>query len=704
MMKVSYTSWFLDAFNYAIHSNIDVLNLSIGGPDFLDKPFVEKVWELSANNIIVISAIGNDGPLFGTLNNPADMLDVIGVGSVDNSGQVSPFSSRGMTMWELPEGYGRAKPDVLAPGQSIIGSKLFDGCRVLSGTSVASPVVAGIIALLISSLSKEEKERKVNPASIKQILLESSQLVQGSSVFEQGAGQIQLIPAYDLLMEYEPRASFFPSSLDLTRCPYMWPFCSQALYATGQPISINVTILNGMAVTGRVSKAPEWIPSSASASLDVLRVSLNSHSQVIWPWTGYLAVDLQVNPSETYRDFSGIIEGVIRMTISSPSRLGKGKTQESTLQLPLRVNIMPTPERSRRVLWDQFHQLSYPLGFFPRDLVWSKSDPFDWNGDHIHTNFKEMYTRLRHLGYFVEVLGEPLTCFNAENYGVLMIVDPEDSFHSEEIKKLEIDVKQKGLSVVLVADWFHPGIMEEIRFFDENTQKWWKPVTGGTNIPALNQLLKPFRMAFGKGVYEGSFRSENGRLSGYYGSGTEISRFPERGYLGSFLLKDTAASFLKGQTRTTEVAIFGLATAIDDVSGSRDRRVETGRLVLFGDSSCFDDSSRQSSCLDLIDHFLSFASQGLISDDLLLGSRELLQPFDKGPESIVLSHSSKAEFSVLSRTVSNNETENFERFLRCRGDHVKPSADATAQMQTIDPDEIVWQVRSSFSFHSSPHI
>jgi subtilisin family serine protease len=102
--RVSYTSWFLDAFNYAIHTGVDVLNLSIGGPDFLDRPFVEKVWELSANNIIVVSAIGNDGPLYGTLNNPADQMDVIGVGGVDFSGRLAKFSSRGMTTWELPAG------------------------------------------------------------------------------------------------------------------------------------------------------------------------------------------------------------------------------------------------------------------------------------------------------------------------------------------------------------------------------------------------------------------------------------------------------------------------------------------------------------------------------------------------------------------------------------------------------------------------
>ena len=41
-VAVSYTSWFLDAFNYAIMKKINVLNLSIGGPDFLDVPFVDK--------------------------------------------------------------------------------------------------------------------------------------------------------------------------------------------------------------------------------------------------------------------------------------------------------------------------------------------------------------------------------------------------------------------------------------------------------------------------------------------------------------------------------------------------------------------------------------------------------------------------------------------------------------------------------------
>ena len=39
------------------------------------------------------------------------------------------------------------------------------------------------------------------------------------------------------------------------------------------------------------------------------------------------------------------------------------------------------------------------------------------NGDHIHTNFKDMFTALRSSGYFVEVLGSSFTCFDASQYG-----------------------------------------------------------------------------------------------------------------------------------------------------------------------------------------------------------------------------------------------------------------------------------------------
>ena len=54
---------------------------------------------MTANGIIVVSAIGNDGPLYGTLNNPADQYDTIGVGGTNAQGAIAKFSSRGMSTW-----------------------------------------------------------------------------------------------------------------------------------------------------------------------------------------------------------------------------------------------------------------------------------------------------------------------------------------------------------------------------------------------------------------------------------------------------------------------------------------------------------------------------------------------------------------------------------------------------------------------------
>ena len=47
-----------------------------------------------------------------------------------------------LLLQELPGGYGRVKPDIVTYGAGVRGSGVKGGCRALSGTSVASPVVA----------------------------------------------------------------------------------------------------------------------------------------------------------------------------------------------------------------------------------------------------------------------------------------------------------------------------------------------------------------------------------------------------------------------------------------------------------------------------------------------------------------------------------------------------------------------------------
>lgn len=55
-----------------------------------------------------------------------------------------------------------------------------------------------------------------------------------------------------------------------------------------------------------------------------------------------------------------------------------GETMQTQVDLPIKVAVVPTPPRHRRILWDQFHNLRYPAGYFPRDNLRMKNDPLDW--------------------------------------------------------------------------------------------------------------------------------------------------------------------------------------------------------------------------------------------------------------------------------------------------------------------------------------
>ncbi|XVE98166.1 hypothetical protein REPUB_Repub03eG0082400 [Reevesia pubescens] len=602
--QVSYTSWFLDAFNYAIATNMDVLNLSIGGPDYLDLPFVEKVWEITANNIIMVSAIGNDGPLYGTLNNPADQSDVIGVGGIDYSDHIASFSSRGMSTWEIPHGYGRVKPDIVAYGREIMGSKISTGCKSLSGTSVASPVVAGVVCLLVSIIPENKRKEILNPASMKQALVEGAAKLSGPNMYEQGAGRVDLLESFEILKSYQPRASIFPSVLDYTDCPYSWPFCRQPLYAGAMPVIFNTTILNGMGVIGYVQGPPTWHPSNEEGNL----VSIHfTNSEVIWPWTGYLALHMQIKEEGAH--FSGVIEGNVTIRIYSPPAHGEKASRSSTCVLQLKLNVVPTPPRSKRVLWDQFHSIKYPPGYIPRDSLDVRNDILDWHGDHLHTNFHIMFNMLRDAGYYVETLGSPLTCFDASQYGTLLLVDLEDEYFQEEIKKLRDDIINTGLGLVVFAEWYNVDTMVKMRFFDDNTRSWWTPVTGGANIPALNDLLEPFGIAFGDKILNGDF-SIDGEQS-RYASGTDIVRFPRGGFLHSFPFLDSSES---GATQSV-LLNSGMNKADSPILGLLE--VGEGRIAVYGDSNCLDSSHMVTNCYWLLRKILDFTGSN-IKDPVLL--------------------------------------------------------------------------------------
>jgi len=190
--------------------NIRIISLSLGSPSQLphmEDPLcliTEMAWK---NGIVVVAAAGNEGPYPQTISSPGNHPLIITVGATDDrrtpqphDDQVALFSSRG------PTRDGCIKPDVLAPGTNIISlrskfsfldtwlgeHRINDAYFRLSGTSMSTPMVSGIVALMLT------KNPSLTPNEVKQYLLKSAQtLYQPANV--QGKGLVNAQKALDLI-------------------------------------------------------------------------------------------------------------------------------------------------------------------------------------------------------------------------------------------------------------------------------------------------------------------------------------------------------------------------------------------------------------------------------------------------------------------------------------------------------------------------
>lgn len=189
--------------------NIKVMNMSLGGPAFQsykDDPICQAVEKAMDKGIVPVIAAGNSGPKAFTVGSPGNHPEVLTVGAFDDKNTVeryddhiAEFSSRGPTKID-----NLTKPDVLSPGVNITaptayGSVLDTHPKIphegpdyitISGTSMATPIMAGIVADLVQA------HPEMSPKEVKQLFTETARRLPGLDANQQGFGVVQPVDAY----------------------------------------------------------------------------------------------------------------------------------------------------------------------------------------------------------------------------------------------------------------------------------------------------------------------------------------------------------------------------------------------------------------------------------------------------------------------------------------------------------------------------
>lgn len=214
---------------WAVAEGAKVINLSLGDDDTPEvDPVEQAVNELSASSgALFVVAAGNEGPEATTVGSPGSAAAALTVGAVDRADAIAEFSSRG------PAADGSLKPDLAAPGVDIVaaqaakgegGDPAVDGYVSMSGTSMATPHVAGAAAILAQQHPDWTGEQ------IKAALTASAEPTAGSSAFAQGTGRTDLARAIGQQVTSSPTSLSFGTA--------QWP------HTDDRPVTKKVTYRN----------------------------------------------------------------------------------------------------------------------------------------------------------------------------------------------------------------------------------------------------------------------------------------------------------------------------------------------------------------------------------------------------------------------------------------------------------------------------
>lgn len=184
-----YESEIIAGMQWAVENDADVVSMSLGANSpatTCDDPIAQSVGELSSSsNALFIIAAGNMGSGQNTVSSPGCAPAALTVGAVDGEDATAQFSSRGpVGVSHLP------KPEIAAPGVGILaaatGGRGVYAYRAMSGTSMATPHVAGAAAIALQA------HPELTGQQLKQLLTSSADPDIEGSAHAVGTGRLDI--------------------------------------------------------------------------------------------------------------------------------------------------------------------------------------------------------------------------------------------------------------------------------------------------------------------------------------------------------------------------------------------------------------------------------------------------------------------------------------------------------------------------------